>query len=137
MENVFIWLLAIVYVEAITEIIIAAEIFVKIRNAVIKRSNFFGKLFSCGYCFSVWMSFSVCWIVPGNVISNLYPNNIYAYLCDCFIKSMAVHRLSNVLHELIKRWLDRYPWVISISSTRIVDNGGPITGEVKNDDSNS
>ena len=112
------WVLVIIMVEAVTEIIISSEIFLGIRNWFAKRSSFFQKLLSCGYCFSVWVAASVAWVLPGDVTT-------YPYL-DIIIKIFVVHRLSNVLHELFKRLFNRLPWSIVFNKVDSVYDGGDI-----------
>lgn len=102
------WLLAIVYVEAMTEIIIESDIFFEVRNSLTRRNNYFGKLFSCGYCMSVWVSASIAWALDG-VITGFV-------LFDFVVKLFVLHRLSNVLHELWRRWFDRVPFVMVINA---------------------
>ena len=130
MSSIFVWLIAIIYVEAATEIVVGSDLFLRFRMLV-GKIPFLGKLLSCGYCLSVWVSFTVCWAVPGDIIKNLY-DSPYAYVFDCFVKALVLHRLSNLFHEGVKRWLDRYPWVLSISKTEMIDKGEPIF-EVNND----
>lgn len=108
------WILAIICVEAVTEILTTAEIFSRPRNWLQKKSNFLGSLISCGYCFSVWTSAAVGWALPGEIF--------HIVAIDAIVKIFVLHRLSNAYHEGMSRWLGRYPWVLSISNTVGVDN---------------
>ena len=113
------WIMAIIFIESITEIVVSSDLFVSIRNWIAKISKFGGSLISCGYCMSVWMSISIAWALPGNVI----PGDHAGFLIfNIVIKIFILHRLSNIFHEAVSRWMNRYPWVLSISNTTGVDN---------------
>ena len=131
-DKVIPWIFALIYVEAVTEILVDSEIFLKLRNWLAKKSDFINSLIGCGYCMSVWVSFSICWAVPGTIVGRMIPDNTYVFLADCFIKAMVLHRLSNLIHEGMKRWMDRYPWVISISRT--VDNDSEVAIDIEEHD---
>lgn len=110
------WLIAILAVEAITEIVVASDfpIFLQFRNwlgvwalpddeEALKQvrwyQTFLQKLFTCGYCFSVWVAFLVVWFLPGGYLG-MWP------LDNFVLKLFALHRLSNWLHvfyELVRR----------------------------------
>ena len=100
-----IWLAAIIYTEALTELIVTAEIFERPRSWLMRHSTFFQALLSCGYCVSVWVAASVAWIMP-EIITNVF--------LDCFLKIIVLHRLSNLLHELMVRMLNRIPFLMSL-----------------------
>ena len=99
------WILLIIFVEAITEILVSSDIFLEIREFIYLNSNFLGKLVHCGYCTSVWVSAAVAWLAPS--IGN-YP--FIEYIIAVFV----IHRLSNIWHEFIARWLGRAPLTISL-----------------------
>ena len=97
-SNLAIWFLAVVAVEAITEIIIASVFFAPLREFVWNtRFTLLHKLFACGYCMSVWIAAGVAWVIPWPTAS------LFGY----FILLFALHRLSNLFHELSVRWLNR------------------------------
>jgi hypothetical protein len=114
LSSIAAWVLAIICVEAVTEILTTAEIFSKPRNWLQEKSSFAGGLISCGYCFSVWISAAIGWALPGQIFQIV--------VADAIIKTFVLHRLSNAYHEGMSRWLGRYPWVLSISNTVDVDN---------------
>jgi hypothetical protein len=98
------WFAAVVAVEAITEVVVQSDLFIKLRNVLFKISpGFLGKLLSCGYCFSVWVSI-IGWFMPGTI------TNIY--ILDGILRVFLLHRLSNVIHEFFMRWEKRLPLVI-------------------------
>ena len=103
----------IIAVEAVTEILVASEIFAKLRELTYKISVFLGKLFSCGYCMSVWIStLFVCFCVT--------PELSYYPIVDKFITIFVIHRLSNIWHEFISRWLNRAPISLAIHKTETI-----------------
>ena len=92
------WVIAIIAVEAITEIIVFSEFFAPLREFIFNtRFVFMHKLFACGYCMSVWVSVGVSWFIPWPIQS------VVGYLLTLFV----IHRLSNLFHELCVRWLNR------------------------------
>jgi hypothetical protein len=114
------WLMAIVAVEAATEIVVSSKIFFGLRNALFRAplvGKFLGELFSCGYCFSVWVSASIAWALPGNI---LYGE--HAFLFNVAIRTLALHRVSNLLHGYIIQVTNRPPKVHMI---RMVEDGEP------------
>ena len=105
-------LVLIILVEAITEIIVASKIMQPLREFLFRNSPFFGELVDCGYCTSVWVSASVAWIVPLLISPYLIVN----YLVTMFL----LHRLSNVWHEAIQKWLNRNPITFAVHKTEQV-----------------
>lgn len=53
------------------------------------------KLLTCGYCTSVWVSFSIAVFLTGAISG--WP------LIDLLIRWMVVHRLSNIVHDVIEK----------------------------------
>lgn len=104
--------LLVLAVEAITEILVTGSIFDKPREWLASKSSFFGELIYCGYCTSVWVSASVAWI------SILELSGVLAV--DYFITVMVLHRSSNLLHELISKFLGRRPLSLAIHKTEAV-----------------
>ena len=108
------WLLAILLVEAVTEIIVASKIMFGFRAGIANLSGFLGELFTCGYCLSVWVSMcGLPYFLPGN-ITGIMP-------VDYFIKGIALHRLSNICHGIWKRVNDRPPQEFVISMIKVPD----------------
>jgi hypothetical protein len=103
-----IWLAMAIIVEAVTEIIVDGDIFFRLRNFLNKiNPGFLGKLFTCGYCMSVWISASIAWVLPGHIIEY--------YFLDLAFKIFLLHRISNVLHGLINRIVWRVPVEIVVT----------------------
>ncbi len=102
-----IYIILSITIEALTEIIVFSELFLKLRVLVSKiNPSFLGKLLSCGYCLSIWVSIPIVFFVPGHIVDN--------YVIDLFIKWMILHRFSNIAHEGIRRWITRAPFVFII-----------------------
>lgn len=112
------FLLLILIVEAITELLVESSIFEKPRRFVYARNGFLGELVTCGYCTSVWVSAAVAWIFP-IVISPWF-------IVNYFVTVFALHRLSNMLHELFSKWLGRRPLSMSLHKTETVIIPGAI-----------
>jgi len=91
------WVLAIVAVEAVTEILVAGAIFDVPRAHLLAKQNFFSELIACGHCTSVWVAASMAWALPGTFTSFI--------VIDILIKTFALHRLSNYLHEIRVNWI--------------------------------
>ena len=92
------FILAIIFTEAITELVVKSEIFSPIREYFFnKRKNRFFKfihdLLDCGYCFSVWAA------ALSYFLLFVFNNNITIF----FVVSVVLHRLSNVTHFIIDR----------------------------------
>lgn len=109
------WALAIIFVEAITEIIVSSTIFFRVRNWIAKKSNFLGELTNCGYCMSVWVSAPIGWALPGDIFLHAFPGSETAMIFDCILKVFILHRVSNVFHEGLSRWFNRLPWVFVVN----------------------
>ena len=95
-------LMVIVLTELLTELVIKSEIFKPVRSVIFKLGDWFKKLFSCGYCFSVWAAMGVVFITDTS-----YPLTGNNWL-DLGLMALVVHRLSNILHNVIDKWTDKY-----------------------------
>ena len=96
-------LFCIILTELITELVVKSEIFRPVREGVFFRlGDWFKKLFTCGYCFSVWAAFGVVFLTDVS-----YPLTGHNYL-DLVLFALVVHRLSNVLHNIIDKYTDKY-----------------------------
>ncbi len=92
----------IILTELTTELIIKSEIFKPVRNLIFKLGDWFTKLFSCGYCFSVWAAAAVVFLT-----NTSYPLTSNHWL-DLGLMALVVHRLSNYLHNFNDKFLDKY-----------------------------
>jgi len=124
-ETVVAWAAAIVFIEATVEIEVASEIFRGFRSRVVRVPLigwYLNGLFSCGYCLSVWVSAIAALFVPGSLLSvcdsavackifgGVWPILVADYLFKVFV----LHRLSNIWHEMVWRWLGRMPFVLGL-----------------------
>jgi len=79
------WIVAIIAIEAITEILLHGTPFVWLRKLAAKN-KYSNELLSCGWCLSFWVSLFVCSLVYFGLWILLIP--------------IALHRLSNLLHYI-------------------------------------
>ena len=95
-------LLVVLLTELLTELVVKSEIFRPVRNVFSKLGTWFGKLVSCGYCFSVWAAAAVVLLTDTS-----YPLTGNHWL-DLGLMALIVHRLANILHNIIDKWTDKY-----------------------------
>lgn len=114
-KNSLIFLALTVTVEAITEIIVNGDIFQELRGWISRKSSFFGMLISCGYCLSVWTAM----LLAGSIPFKIVPFAVFDYVIKVFV----LHRLSNVVHELIVRFLNRIPWQLVLTKIMRYEDG--------------
>lgn len=96
------FILAVIVTEAVVEILVASELFAPWREAVLSRFPRAGVLFSCGYCLSVWAGVGAAYALGLSAGLGLG-------LLEPLVLGLAVHRLSNLWHEILKRILHRLP----------------------------
>jgi len=99
------WILAVFYVMAVTELVTESDIFFRIRLFLTNKfPRSFGAVTRCGYCFSVWAALSIGWCLEGSLVSSfLGYDTVLVFVVDVLIRSLALHRLSNLVHKLYKR----------------------------------
>ena len=100
MGKIILFIIAIFLTEAITEIVSKSKLFEPLREWFFNRRNnkffkFVHSLLDCPYCLSVWVGTLV-----GTIIVNI---NIISVYIDWFIVGLLLHRLSNILHNMIDR----------------------------------
>lgn len=98
MMIIFKILIAIIFTEAITELVVKSEFFYPFRKKLFnskgnKILNFFSNLVDCGYCFSVWAA----------MLSVFLIFKVDSMFINYFIYGIVLHRLSNIFHFLIDR----------------------------------
>lgn len=89
--------------EAIVELVIKSSIFSPIRRLISKFGSRTAELFKCGYCFSVWTAMVMVSIIPVVVL----PVTDW-FIINAALTMLVVHRLSNVIHNVIDKWTDKY-----------------------------
>jgi hypothetical protein len=103
MSSVLLIILAMSFVtETIVQLVIKSEIFAPVRSFVSKWGHWFEKLMECGYCFSVWAAFPLVAVV--GVVLPISGKIIL----DLLFTGLVVHRLSNVIHNIIDKGTDKY-----------------------------
>ncbi len=114
-DDLAIWLIALILctivVEAVTEIISSSALFAPLHTYLGKKAipedpkdccwywTFLHKLFTCGYCCSVWVSLAAALLMPGSWFG-IWPWD------NLIIKVFLLHRISNLYHsafELFRR----------------------------------
>jgi hypothetical protein len=88
--------------EAITELVIKSVIFKGFRELA-SRGGWLKELFSCGYCFSVWVALGLIASVPVVIL----PLSDWAFV-NVLITLLIIHRGSNIIHNIIDKWTDKY-----------------------------
>ena len=104
--------LMIIAIEAVVEIIVQGDVFIGFRNWLARiNPGFLGKLIGCGYCMSVWAStvFVLVYV--------LLPQ--YRHIEMIVVYILVFHRLSNMIHELFHKWINRHPLVIEFRNVPI------------------
>ena len=81
-------LMLILACEALTELVVEAEIFERPRNYLKKLHPLLNELLECGYCVSVWMAI-VCLFLF-----------IFWDYTRIFVYLLIIHRASNFLHDI-------------------------------------
>ncbi len=94
--------LIVILTEAVTELTVKSDIFKPVRDLFFKLGDWAKTLFSCGYCFSVWVAVGVVFA------TNTYYSLTDIHMVDLGLMSLVVHRLSNILHNSIDKWTDKY-----------------------------
>jgi len=92
------YLLAIILIEALTELITKSEFFEPLKKFFFRKKsnrffNWIHSLLDCGYCTSVWIALFV--VVVFILLDNFYVN--------IFFYGIILHRLSNILHFVVDR----------------------------------
>jgi len=97
------WIFLAVFVEAVVELLLEAGPLTALRAYVARIHNFFADLISCGYCLSVWVSFSIAWILPSPLVGDSYIIGFCNEYLWWFINGIILHRLSNFVHHKLGR----------------------------------
>lgn len=82
------WILLIIATEALTQLLCKAEIFNRPRYWLSSKCWFFKELLSCPYCVSVWAAIFILSLLP------------FWQYSKWLLFILAIHRLSNALHDL-------------------------------------
>ena len=96
------FLLAVIFTEAITEIVVKSEFFLPLRGKIFnlgKSNKFFNwlhRLLDCGYCFSVWAGVLAALLFFREL-------SLFHVSVDWFLIGLVLHRLSNLFHNTMDR----------------------------------
>lgn len=89
--------------EAVVELVIKSTFFAPVRKLASKMGYWTAELFKCGYCFSVWVAMGMIAAVPVVIL----PVSDWRVV-NVILTLLVVHRLSNVMHNVIDKWTDKY-----------------------------
>jgi len=104
---ILLWIFFIVFAESLTQILLHAGPLEPIRAFLARQSRFLADLLGCGYCFSVWVAFSIAWVLPspvGLALSFGISNDFLIFVEDnlwWFVNGLILHRLANVFHDRV------------------------------------
>jgi len=106
--TIFILILLLLNIEAVTNILSKSEIFLPLRRFLFNHSNYrvvklLHGLLDCPYCTSVWVS--LFYITMLYLIVEVYAlSSVFMFI----MLVIAFHRMSNILHHIIDR-VDKTP----------------------------
>ncbi len=89
--------------EAVVELVIKSQFFAPVRRLASKLGSWTEELFKCGYCFSVWVALGWIALVPAVII----PASSW-HVVNVLLTLLVVHRTSNIMHNVIDKWTDKY-----------------------------
>lgn len=98
MKELTTFILVLFAVEAVTEIIGESDLFAPLRS-LLKPVPWLGRLLDCRYCISVWAG-----LVGGLAFHFREIPAVWIVTAG-----FSLHRMANVLHEVLYRWLERMP----------------------------
>lgn len=98
--------------EALVELLVKSEFFRPPREFV-SRWAFPKKLFNCGYCMSVWVAMGMIAAIP----TVMLPLSDWPFV-NVLITLLLVHRMSNIMHNVIDKWTDKYYSLAHINSEK-------------------
>ena len=98
------FIIAVIFVEAITELVVKGKIFRPVKDWLMKlRPEFFGELLVCGYCVAFWGSLIS---VPIFSVKVLF-NGFGGYVVAIFLVHRCATHLHNLTHLYIKHKYDK------------------------------
>lgn len=89
--------------EALVELLVKSEFF-KYPRQVLSRWSWSKALINCGYCVSVWVALGFITVAPVAVL----PLSDDMPFVNILLTLLVVHRLSNIIHNVIDKWTDKY-----------------------------
>lgn len=109
------FILAVILAEVLTEILKEAVVLEPLRSPF-RRWSKLHEFLECGYCISVWVGWGMGFLFRLNVGLGLE-----WWWLECLIAGLIVHRISNIWHEAISRWLGKHPFQMVFFKRQIVD----------------
>jgi hypothetical protein len=113
------FILAVILAEALTEILKEAVVLEPLRSPFRKWSKF-DQFLSCGYCMSVWVGWGVAFLFRLEV-----GITVEWWWLECLVAGLVVHRISNIWHEAVVRWLGKHPFQMVFFNRHLVDEPDP------------
>lgn len=109
------FILAVILAEALTEILKEAVVLEPLRSPF-RRWGKFNEFLECGYCISVWVGWGVAFLfrLQAGIA-------VEWWWLECLIAGLVVHRVSNVWHEAVVRWLGKHPFQMLFVKRDVVD----------------
>lgn len=144
-------LFLVIFVEAVTEILVDAKITGGLRDFIFSRASppipdnfpedrdppvghaawrFLNDLFSCGYCMSVWVSAGAALFAPRWLLSDVW---VIGPVVNWMVMLFAIHRISNFGHvcfSILKKGRVKTYDIEIVHKHQVLDNGstGPTGG---------
>lgn len=122
------FILAVILAEALTEILKEAVVLEPLRSPLRnwgkkeveegeeEEPTYIGMFLDCGYCMSVWVGWGVAFLFRLEV-----GLAVEWWWLECLIAGLIVHRISNIWHEAIVRWLGKHPFQMVFFNRQVVD----------------
>lgn len=103
-EIIIILLISGFITESITKVVVSSVIAEPIRLFIDSRSEFFGELVNCGYCFSFWISLISCLTL---IYLGILPVLVNTIVINFIIVLLLIQRLSNIIHGAIDKYFEK------------------------------
>ena len=109
------FLLAVIFCELIVEVVVKSDLFEPITSYFKNRIDdnklfwFIGSLLSCGYCFSVYVGIFTAVLFNMHLVGKFIFD--CGYICgiiDIIVSGLIIHRCSNILHNLIDKYTNKF-----------------------------
>ncbi len=88
--------------EEVTQLVIKSTIFKPLRVLISRLGDLTAELMQCGYCFSAWVALPLVYFSQVTILVTDHP------LFNVVLTVLIVHRLSNILHNMIDKYTDKY-----------------------------
>lgn len=117
-------IVSVIVIEAVTEILVASALFDRLRKWIggEKADGLEGKfglkgvLVWCGYCVSVAVGIGIAYLLHLSILAKFDPKLSWLTPFEPIVWGIAIHRVSNLWHEAIARFLNRVPLTLFLQS---------------------